>query len=406
MKVAWLFLLVLLLALAAAIGLRWGFDRALEKRDVRAQLSRATANLFGCDAGFAPLKWHGLTTTSGGFAVRCSDAAFEIQGRSVHLPVRLAQLWRNQWQIDQLEATHLQIVFGGPASSQNDSARIPAFFAPAANGPRLKEIHSADTDLISKLGAVRGSRAKVSAGQIEAQGGALMVADFPSAQVKQLQMQYGKSSVSVKQAAFTFGNDSALLATGNLEPNVDVDLSLSRAPIAKFLGPFVEGEFDAHGHLHGMPGGSWQAAGAMTLERALINNIDALRRAAHLIARPELAQFTIDHASADFDFEGGTLTVKNLALEAKGLLALRGELSMRGERIDGEFEFGVAPDIADKFPGAREQIFQRATGDYLWTNVSVSGKRGNLRDNLRPRLVRAAREQHADEKFIDALEDL
>ena len=68
---------------------------------------------------------------------------------------------------------------------------------------------------------------------------------------------------------------------------------------------------------------------------------------------------------------------------------------MKEQKIDGEFQLGVAPDLVDKFPGAREEVFKRSERGYLWTELTLSGPVNNLRDNLKPRLLRAAQNHFA-----------
>jgi hypothetical protein len=46
--------------------------------------------------------------------------------------------------------------------------------------------------------------------------------------------------------------------------------------------------------------------------------------------------------------------------------------------------------VVDKFPGARQEVFKRSARGYLWTDLVLSGPVDNLRDNLKPRLLRAA----------------
>lgn len=61
----------------------------------------------------------------------------------------------------------------------------------------------------------------------------------------------------------------------------------------------------------------------------------------------------------------------------------------------GEFQLGVIPELVEKFPGAREEVFTRSADGYLWTALTLSGPADKLRDNLRPRLVRAAQNHFA-----------
>ena len=68
---------------------------------------------------------------------------------------------------------------------------------------------------------------------------------------------------------------------------------------------------------------------------------------------------------------------------------------MKEQKIEGEFQLGVTPDLVEKFPGAREEVFKRSADGYLWTDLKLSGRPDRLRDDLKPRLVRAAQNHFA-----------
>ena len=68
---------------------------------------------------------------------------------------------------------------------------------------------------------------------------------------------------------------------------------------------------------------------------------------------------------------------------------------MKDQKIDGEFQLGLRPDLVDKFPGAREEVYKRSARGYLWTELALSGPIDHLRDNLKPRLLRAAQNHFA-----------
>ena len=133
--------------------------------------------------------------------------------------------------------------------------------------------------------------------------------------------------------------------------------------------------------------------GCLATDPAGSNHHDAgagLKRVADFTGRQEFAHLKIDKVNAEYDWNWPTLTVKNFITESNGFVAMKGEFTMKDERIDGEFELGAAPELVDKFPGAREEVFKRSDGGYLWTELTLTGKIDNLRDNLKPRLVRAA----------------
>jgi hypothetical protein len=186
-------------------------------------------------------------------------------------------------------------------------------------------------------------------------------------------LTYAKPNLRIDRASFTLGDNSSIELTGNIT-------------------------FDQPHEV--------RAAGAVVIANAILKNIALLQRVANLAGRAELAQPKIDNVQADYDWNAQTLTVKNFVGEAKSIAAVRGEFVVQNGKLNGEFELGVAPEIVEKFPGAREDVFKINRDGYVWTAVSVTGPIGDLRDNLRPRLLRAAQDHHAEEKAIEAIQEL
>ena len=118
-----------------------------------------------------------------------------------------------------------------------------------------------------------------------------------------------------------------------------------------------------------------------------MRNVSALQNVASFTGRQELARMALNQIKADYTWNAPTLTVKNFILESNDLLVVKGEFTVKDKKIDGEFQLGVTPELVDKFPGAREEVFKRSADGYLWTDLGLSGTTDNLRDNLKPRLL-------------------
>jgi hypothetical protein len=176
---------------------------------------------------------------------------------------------------------------------------------------------------------------------------------------------------------------------------------LAHCPVAPFLSDGqqskLEGEFDGTAHLQkdGPQAEAMRATGAITISKAILRNVAALEKVANFTGRRELARMPLNQVKGDYEWNAPTLTVKNFILESNDLLIVKGEFSVKDKKIDGEFQLGVTPDLVDKFPGAREEVFKRSDGGYLWTDLALSGATDNLRDNLKPRLLEAAKKHFA-----------
>jgi hypothetical protein len=178
-------------------------------------------------------------------------------------------------------------------------------------------------------------------------------------------------------------------------------LTFTRCPVAPFVGEEqrskFEADFDGTCHLQkdATQTESARAVGFIAVAKAVLKNIQSLQHVATFTGRPELTRLAINQIKADYDWNWPVLTVKNLVVESNGIVMVKGEFQVKDQKVDGEFELGAAPELVDKFPGAREEVFTRAHGGYLWTKLTLSGPVEKLRDDLKPRLVRAAQNHFA-----------
>lgn len=436
---------IVLLVLAATLyfGSGYALGHALESRGLRKLLSGKTAKVLDCNAGYLPLTSHGLSVSSRGFLAQASPprALTELRGSRLRARCNLAELWRGKWKIDNLWVAHAQAAYGAAAAELINRDEFPA---PELAPPLLEE-SPIDLDLrkidIALTDLFWGSKPEA-AGEfrdvhtiffprdknlvIHGSGGTFHQTQWPIAQVQQFKLHYAKPELRIDEGSLTLGGESVISVLGNFRfeqpQSIDLQLTLTHCPVAPFLAEGqrskLEGEFDATVHLQrdASQTQSARAAGSIAIAKAVLKNIDGLKRVADFTGRPELAHMKIEQVKGEYDWNWPTLTVKNFVLESKELVVIKGEFSMKDGKIDGEFELGVSPDLVEKFPGARDEVFKRSGDGYLWTELTLSGPPGRLRDNLKPRLLRAAQNHFAKglrapifkpgQTIIEAIEEL
>ncbi len=131
----------------------------------------------------------------------------------------------------------------------------------------------------------------------------------------------------------------------------------------------------------------------------VVQHFAALEQAAAFTGKPELSPLRLDEASATYDWNPDRLEVREVVLERSRIICVKGAGTLRGQELDGTFQLGLAPEIVEKFPGAREEVFQRSEGGYLWTQVRLTGSISNPRNDLKARLL-AAVEHHFAKGFL------
>ena len=83
-------------------------------------------------------------------------------------------------------------------------------------------------------------------------------------------------------------------------------------------------------------------------------------------------------------------------MEAKKLFRVEGRFTIEEQEIDGTSRIGASADVLDAIPGAREKVFTEARDGYFWTSMKLTGPLKHPREDLKERLVAAAKEKLAE----------
>jgi hypothetical protein len=363
-----------------------------------------------------------LSVFSRGFLAKASPprALTEMRASRLRARCNLNELWHGKWKIDNLWIAHLQAAYGEAAAKQINRKEFPD---PELFPPLLKEspfnldIKNIDinyTDLFwgstpEASGEFRDVHTDFYPSDknlvIHGYGGTFHQTKWPAAGLQQFKMFYARPELRIDEGSLTLGGQSVISIVGTCrfeqQQSFDVQLTFAHCPITPFLGEGqrskFEGEFEGTTRLQkdASQTQSAHAGGSIAFAKAVVKNIDALKRVADFTGRQDLAHINVDQLKGDYDWNKPNVAVKNFVLESKGLVVIKGEFTMKEQKVDGEFQLGVAPDLVEKFPGAREEVFKRSADGYLWTELTVSGNPKNLHDNLKPRLVQAAQNHFA-----------
>jgi len=424
-RTRWLLLAAIIVAIflpVAYFGSEHFIGRMLETHGVRKLLSGKTAKVLDCDSGYLPLGSNGRTVWSPGFLGKAAPprALTELRAFSLWARCSLSELWRAKWRIDVLHVSHLQAAYGEAAASHIDRSEFhpPELKPPLqTESPLELDIRLLDVtqlDLYWGTTPERGGEFRKVHAQffprehnlaVQGEGGTFHQVKWPEARLLRCKLFFAKPNLRIDEAALDLGGKGSISVLGNFrfeeKQSMDLQMKLSQCPIEPFFGDpsrcKAAGEFDATAHLvkDASQQDSARVTGAIEKTRAVLQKIETLQKLAAFTGRKELANLPVDQLKADYDWNSPVLTVKNLVMESKNIVVFEGEFVMKDEKVDGEFELGVAPDLVDKFPGAREEIFTRSERGYLWTRIALSGPLTKLHDNLKPRLVKAAQDHFA-----------
>ncbi len=388
----------------------------LEGEKLRTLIAGRVARELGGEAGLAPMSWRGLSVYSEGMVVTASPprALSELRAEQLFARCSLSELWRGKWRVDHLSVRHLQVAYGAAAARQLDrkefqrTEMLPASESESTIKVDIREVTIARTDLFwgdpkSDGGQFREVQTSFYPDGkdliVHGSGGTFHQAKWPEARVTNFKAYYAKPSLRIDEATLALGGDGTIRVNGGMqfdkEASVDLQLKVERSPIGPFLSESerakVNGTFDGDAHVRtrlGKPG-SLDADGSITIHPVILKKIESLEKAAAFTGKSELSPLRITEGRAKYEWHKDELTVRDLFIEAKRTLCLRGSFTIKEGEIDGTVQLGVAPEIVDKFPGARKEVFTRDEDGYLWTPVKLSGPFAHPRDDLKPRLTKA-----------------
>jgi hypothetical protein len=233
-------------------------------------------------------------------------------------------------------------------------------------------------------------------------GGTFHQSGWPDLSVDEFHLSWAKPALVVKSAFLSIEQPRNISITGGFEfgehGSMKLHLSSKQAPAGPFVTGYWRGKFDgvvdSESDLEKQfeSNAKVTAVGELNFSRSAIHDVQALKQIAVVTRHPQFERPKIEVLRFRYRLAGDRLEVSNFEGEMRGLCRLEGEFSLEHGDIDGKFKVGVAPDVVETIPGAREKVFTESRGDYLWTEMRLSGPAHHPREDLKERLVAAAQE--------------
>ena len=397
-------------------------DHFLKKGTLARLIGRKTAVKLGADAGYLPFLWRGLSVRSDGLLVRGKPphGLTEMSAANLRAYCTLQNLWQRKWTIRRLQASHLEVAFGQAAATQLERIlpREPEL------QPQIETSSPLDLDIretfIPRADMFWGENPDMVGGLKDVEtrfypkdhnldcfgrGGTFRQTGWPDLKVDKLHLYYAKPKLTVQTAVFTLGSPQNINVSGEFDFGpawgMHLQLRATQAPARNFIKGYwqgkLEGIFDSENDLDkkSEPGSKVDATGVIRFTRGIVRNVEALKQIAAVTRHPQFEQPKIDVLAMHYRWNGSRLEVSQFEVETKGLMRVEGDFVIKNENIEGQFKVGVAPDVAESIPGAREKVFTSSRGSYLWTSMKLEGPVKHPREDLKQRLVTAAGEHFA-----------
>jgi hypothetical protein len=231
-----------------------------------------------------------------------------------------------------------------------------------------------------------------------ATGGRLKMALLPDLDLRQAHLLITKTLLTIYNIDLTSDSSSSenIHAQGNAglgkDKSIDLRANFSRVPIRFWLPARWKEHFagTAFGDLHW--GGkdpkleSSSGEGSLHVSDGGIGDLPVLEKLAELAQKKSFEHLALNDCSFSFGWKYPKIHIENIAIEERGRFRIEGEMSIDQRRLRGTIRLGLTREYLDWLPNP-EDVFNRKEGDYLWTNVRLSGTIDDPGQDLSPRII-------------------
>ena len=411
----------LLFGLGALLMLVIGFGYSglrayLHSEGFRKFLSAEVSRAGKVDGAFDPFKWDGLAVQTPGFHAIGAGVMAGIEADQIDTEVGFGGLGRGVWEVRATRISRLEIDLDltkkeepaptGPAERKREVMKEQPGWVPSK-----VELESLDIGEISV-------KAKTPSGEVSARGLSLKVTPdrgknafkgevlggtivsplegMPEIRVERINGTYRDGSAFITKAEFSAWEDARIKAFGEWDSRsqgYSFEGDIEGVKCAELLNENwarrLTGDVTSTFSIDNIRG-SMAAAGEMKI---LNGTLTALPMLDSLAAYADTRRFRIlqlNEARTKWRWANGEIILSDIAMGSEGLIRLEGDLTIRGEAIDGRFRLGLIPGTLANIPGAETKVFIPGTHGLLWTPVHVTGTLDDPEEDLTERLIEAA----------------
>jgi hypothetical protein len=292
--------------------------------------------------------------------------------------------WLQGWlprrtEIDRVEVGALQVgssgsrgKAGGPKSS--------------AGGVQLREVR-----VIAQPATDEG------AWTLAGEGGELALPDFREPfELQTLRTRLDGRALTVNHAGARWVGDSEVTARGEIPFDGERPWKfrglLSGLKLEDVLEPSWRGK------LHGQLEADYEVdpvtfKADTRIKNAVVEHLPLLERVADFTRTDRFRRLVLEEVTAEVERRGDEVWIRRLVVQSAGLLRIEGEITLRGEALQGDLHVGVSNEALRWVPGAQTRVFTEtrpgSPAGFVWTPVRLSGTRTAPGEDLSNRLLAA-----------------
>ncbi|HWM26432.1 MAG TPA: hypothetical protein VNP98_16570 [Chthoniobacterales bacterium] len=388
--------------------------RYVESDAFRLELEKQTAKgLHFPEGQYAAIKRTGfLTAASDGFrAENGRKALTSMDAHGITAIFNPLGVFLRRWQLDgvRIQSGEVGIQTYEPKPEPSPSKPWHHIFLP--NRVYLRRVWSEPADVTwrfrNEKGGFFGTRLLITPHgrdfEYQANGGKMKLALIPDLPLRHTHLLITKKRLTLYTLDLAAGPESdgfiqgeGTAGTGE-DKSVDFKVKFDQLPIREWLPAswreHVAGEAGGNIHWRGKNPKLESASvqGSLRVQGGRVRSLPFLQKLASITGKKSIEELELNECSAEVDWDGPMVEIKNIAVEDKGKFRLEGLVSVRKKALDGAIRLGVAREYLEWLPRA-EEVFASERDGYLWTTVHLSGTIDQPGQDLSPRVIEVLKE--------------
>ncbi|MDE0836873.1 MAG: hypothetical protein OSA84_11030 [Akkermansiaceae bacterium] len=411
-----LFGLGALLILAAGFGY-YGVRSYLHSEGFRKFLSTEVSRAAKMEGSFDPFTWDGLAVETPGFHATGNGVITLVEADHIDTEIGVGGISRGVWEVMATHISRLEIAL--------DLTKEEEKSAPSQPAERKKEVTKqqpgwvpSEVELESlEIGEIV-IRAKTEAGEIIAKGMSLKVKPdkgknsfkgeisggnvvspqewVPKLRVERILGAYRDGSAFVTKAEVNAWEDGRINAFGEWNSLTEIysfEGDIEGVKCSELLNENwarrLTGDASSTFSMDNIRG-SMAMAGDLEIRNGTMTALPMLDALAAYADTRRFRVLQLNEARTKWSWANGELHLTDIAMGSEGLIRIEGNLSIRGNAIDGRFRLGLVPGTLANIPGAETDVFLPGTHGLLWAPLHVTGTLDDPEEDLTERLIEAA----------------
>lgn len=389
----------------ALFGAQAWLESYLKGEPFRRKTEAAIGRALHAQSSVGPLQRQGSALLTESVGLNGQTGAFfkTAHIQDLRAELNLGAIWRRVWKVDTLRFQRLELNLDAPAEA-------PAEYASATSGsshwwaallPLKTEIDSIQTDRASltRGGAVLrntrlGAKPLDGGWDVTLEAGELQWPGMPGMDLSQARLVARERACVLRSARLLVKAGGQISLSGNwdAESGAEIHAQVENVDVQPFLPVWWQTRL--HGSLQGnlrfaKPAAAKEGeiSGDLKLTGAMLEALPLLTQLDTFIGNPRFRQVPLKTASVHFSQTAERTQLRDLDLDAGGVLRITGTVTVKAGALQGSLKLGISPSLVQWLPEIRSKVFAESRDGYLWTPFELSGTTEQPKEDLTARLA-------------------